>query len=143
LTGPAPGKIAVRSLVELEKVGSTVKVEPCEVYVHIKGYSRARVTHVDLESPLLEGLTKGRRGIYVTIYGLKDGFIVKPMNGRAFKSIRVKWEGPKILKAGEVSVAFMGGKQGGVYLGFKRKVIKVLEGYAKKLGMALSMHKRR
>ena len=50
MTGPGPGKIPLSCSVELVLDGKKIAVE-AEVYIHVKGWSRALVTHIDVESP--------------------------------------------------------------------------------------------
>jgi hypothetical protein len=75
MSGPGEGKI---------------KLGKADVYLHIKGKSRATVTHIDIELPELN----------------------------------------KVIKPGENS--YVGGKEGGVFLGLKKEMIKRAEDFAKK-----------
>lgn len=75
MSGPGEGKI---------------KLGKAEVYVHLKGKSRARITHVDIELDELN----------------------------------------KIIEPGEAS--YVQGKEGGVFIGLKKKMIEKAEKLAKK-----------
>ncbi|MCD6084545.1 MAG: hypothetical protein J7J20_03275 [Desulfurococcales archaeon] len=115
-----------------------VEITPCDVFVHVKGYSRARVTHVDIESPVLN--IRSRGGTYAYIYGISRGFRVVPKvkitaATLTIKELVVRWEGPLLLKPGERSVGFLGFKAGGVYVGFKKELISKLEKYCKEKGV--------
>ena len=70
MSGPGEGKI---------------KLGKADIYLHIKGKSGARITHIDVELPILN----------------------------------------KIIKAGENT--YVGGKEGGVFLGLKADMIKRAE----------------
>ncbi len=62
-----------------------IKIGKADVYVHLKGKSGARITHLDIELPKLN----------------------------------------KIIKPGENS--YVGGKQGGIFIGLKKEMIKRAE----------------
>lgn len=50
MTGPGPGKLLLEGAkVFVVEDGDTKEIE-AEVYIHVKGYSLARVTHLDIES---------------------------------------------------------------------------------------------
>ena len=139
MTGPGPGKIPIQGLVNLVMDGEVVKLEPCDLYIHVKGYSRARVTHVDIESPKLN-IRGYSEGIYAYVHGLTKGFkliLKKPLriNDKYVKEIIVKWDGPKILEVGKSSIAYIGFKDGGIYIGFKKDVIRKLEDFSKGMGV--------
>jgi hypothetical protein len=74
MTGAASGKI---------------KIGKADVYIHVKGKSRARITHMDVELSSLN----------------------------------------KIIKPGESS--YVGAKEGGVFIGLKKEMIKRAEKIAK------------
>ncbi len=140
MTGPGPGKIPVKADVLLITRQGIVKLDPCDVYVHVKGYSRARVTHVDIESPILSiHVEKG--GVYARVYRLEEGFrlvLTKPIKlreGLTVREIVVKWNGPSLLEPGETTVAFIGFKEGGIYVGFKKNVMVRLEEFARRMGV--------
>lgn len=140
MTGPGPGKIPVKADVLLITRQGIVKLDPCDVYVHVKGYSRARVTHVDIESPILS-IPDEKGGVYARVYRLEEGFrllLTKPIKlpeGITVREIIVKWSGPSLLEPGEATVAFIGFKEGGIYVGFKKNVIVRLEEFARKRGV--------
>jgi len=75
MSGPGEGKI---------------RLGKADVYIHLKGKSNARVTHIDIELDELN----------------------------------------KIIKPGENT--FLGSKQGGVFIGLKKEMIKRAESIAKK-----------
>ncbi len=140
MTGPGPGKIPVKADVLLVTPRGLVKLDPCEVYIHVKGYSRARVTHVDIESPVLS-LPSENEGVYARVYRLEEGFrlvLTKPiklLEGLTVREIVVKWSGPSLLEPGKTTAAFIGFKEGGIYVGFKKNAIVKLEEFARKMGV--------
>ena len=75
MSGPGEGKI---------------KLGKADVYIHIKGKSYARITHIDIENPKLN----------------------------------------EIIKPGEST--YVGGKNGGVFIGLKKEMIKRAENLVKK-----------
>jgi len=138
VTGPGPGKIPVKAVVTAITPEGTVRIEPCNVFIHVKGYSRARVTHVDIESPALS--VRGRGGTYAYIYGIGSGFRVVPKaairaGNLLIKELVTRWKGPKILEPGKVSIAYVGFKGGGIYVGFKKGVISKLEEFSREKGV--------
>ncbi|HDD25980.1 MAG TPA: hypothetical protein ENF75_02700 [Acidilobales archaeon] len=141
MTGPGPGKLLVKGEVLLSTDKGSEYLTPCSIYIHVKGYSRARVTHVDIESPKLEPLrVRYGDGLYAYVYGLAKGFKVifkryLVIDGKRVLGLIVRWEGPKILDVGKSSICFVGFKEGGIYIGFKKEVIKRLEDYSKSLGV--------
>ena len=139
MTGPGLGKIPIQGVVNLVMNGEIIKLEPCDIYIHVKGYSRARVTHVDIESPKLD-IRSYSEGVYAYVYGLTKGFkliLKKPLkiSDKYVKEIIVKWDGPKILEVGKSSIAYIGFKDGGIYVGFKKDVIRKLENFGRSMGV--------
>ncbi|MCD6357954.1 MAG: hypothetical protein J7L75_05205 [Thermoproteales archaeon] len=141
MTGPGEGKIPLRSRVYLTARGSRVELA-CDVYLHVKGYSRARVTHLDLESEDINALFPPGASKYlpVVVEGnslkLKLGGVVYVRELRA-PAREIVVECPLLARAlGYLrSVAYVGGKVGGIYLGFKRPVVRKLEELAVNMGV--------
>jgi hypothetical protein len=104
------------------------------VYVHVKGWSRARVTHVDIELPGLEHLVGGAgRGEYGVAVGTAHGFRVEPYRGEW--GLEVETSDPvlkNLLNPDERCLVFIGGKRGGLFLGFKSPYHRVLESLAER-----------
>lgn len=59
MSGPGPGKI---------------KIGKADVYIHLKGQSRARITHVDIELDELNKIVKPKEASYVQ--GKKGGVFI-------------------------------------------------------------------
>ncbi len=76
MTGPGEGKI---------------KLGKAEVYIHVKGKSRARITHIDIELPELNKIIKDNEATYCA--GKKGGVFLglkKEMLKRAERLVRKK-----------------------------------------------------
>ncbi len=141
MTGPGEGKIPVDAAVLLSHGGREVSVE-CDVYIHVKGYSLARVTHIDVEGPVMNELIKPGESTYVPFrveghrltVRFRKAYYVRSL--RAFaSSLVIESEVLGEVLAGVSSMAYVGGKVGGVFLGFHRDVIRRLEEYAASLGV--------
>ncbi len=128
MTGPAVGKIPVR--VHLDLNGEKLSVE---AYIHLKGFARALVTHLDIEGI---NVGNGKDGVYILLVGIENGFLIicrRPIriNNRRVKKFGVI--GINLLKKGERSSGWLGFKEGGFYIGFKREIINRLEEIAQYL----------
>jgi hypothetical protein len=107
----------------------------------VKGYSLARVTHLDVEHELLDNLIPPKRGELHEIRGFEGGIEVRlqrekevTYRGRKFrpKCIRVKCQLlNKILGDGQRTRTWVGGKFGGIYIGFRKPQIIRMERLAK------------
>jgi hypothetical protein len=53
MTGPGEGKIKIDSNVGIQTIGKPIPINNAEVYIHVKGYLNARVTHLDVEHEVL------------------------------------------------------------------------------------------
>lgn len=74
MSGPGEGKIQLKD---------------AKVYIHVKGKSRARITHIDVEHPLLNKIIKPKEATYAA--GKIGGFFVglkKEMLERADRLIK-------------------------------------------------------
>lgn len=126
MTGPGEGKLKVDALVY---VGGE-PLENVDVYIHIKGYSLARVTHLDIEHPDMNKYMKPHSGRFLKIVGVKGGFMIRD------GSLIIIVKSPlleDLLKVGEETYAWVGGKHGGIYIGFKKRYVEELEKKASKL----------
>ena len=135
MTGPAPGKIRIPGVKAiLMAPGFREEVRP-EAYIHLKGYSRARVTHLDLEDPVLnEKLLPPGRSMYARIRGVIGGFRLDFSRYVDGLVLEVSSEALReILRPGEASIAYVGGKPGGIFIGFKKPFIQRLEEAARRI----------
>ncbi len=135
MTGPGPGKVPLDAKVELV-MGSRVIPIDAEVYLHVRGWSRAFVTHLDIEAfELNELIARPRQGFYAKAMYRSIGLVV--LAEKAIKPciLRIR-EGtllPKVFSLGEETWCFVGGKVGGVFLGFRKVYIERMERLAKEL----------
>ncbi|EZQ04912.1 MULTISPECIES: hypothetical protein [Acidianus] len=121
----AEGKIQIEAQVKLD--GKLL--EGARVYVHIKGYSRARVTHVDLEHDELKKVLRPRHSDYP--YVNWEGNNVKiEVKGHTIEVIS-QTLGSLIHMKGNL---YVGGKGKGLFLGFHKEEIKALEDFGVKNG---------
>lgn len=108
--------------------GSARLLEGARVYIHLKGYSYARVTHLDIEHGELDGLIEGDGG-YFRLRGVTHGILIY-LDSR--RRILVRHRGlNRVLREGESTVTWVGAKEGGIYIGFQRKYIPRLEDLAR------------
>ena len=136
MTGAAEGKIPLRGFVEL--IDDSAYRLDCDIYLHIKGYSLARVTHIDLENPILNKIVKPKKAMYLPFkvgYSKIIIFLKKTIriNNPDVTIKKISIYCPELVDAlGEdkSSYVYVGGKFGGVFLGFKKDFIKRLEALA-------------
>jgi hypothetical protein len=124
MSGPGFGKL----LLEDAKVFIENKEIEADVYIHIKGFSLARVTHLDIESEELNKILKPKEGGFFSIHGVDGGIEIK------FEKDRVKVLHKflnEVLRKGEKTRTWVGGKEGGIYIGFKKEQILKLEKIAR------------
>ncbi|NPA69354.1 MAG: hypothetical protein GXO26_00970 [Crenarchaeota archaeon] len=135
MTGPGPGKIEI----DCEKLiiisgTKTLTIIP-RVYIHIKGWSLARVTHIDVEhDDLCEILNiKPREIIGGILINSKDNIEVKTRKAilKIYSKILTSLI-PTNYRGGCV----IGGKIGGVFIGVRKEIIRILEKYGEKHGYA-------
>ncbi|MHA1721848.1 MAG: GNAT family N-acetyltransferase [Candidatus Baldrarchaeia archaeon] len=108
-----------------------------DVYIHLKGYARARVTHLDVEKIGLGRIIYRGRGNFLQVGGVKGGIEVWLRDPREIKigKIEVFMSSLKILcpllnrilKPGEVTRCWVGRKYDGIYIGFKKDYVRRLE----------------
>jgi len=126
MTGPAEGKLRLPAHVFLNK-----KEIEADVYVHLKGYAFARVTHLDIESKKLNlgiGKEKGKNGDFLVIYGIDEGLDIPAIN-LIISCPQLNY----ILGPAKKTRTWVGQKVDGVYIGFKKEQILKLEKLAKTL----------
>ncbi len=135
MTGPAPGKIPLREArVYIKTTSDRILLENAEVYIHLKGYSRARVTHIDVEHPKLNEIIPPKRGGFYRILWHPKGIEINL--SRLLPGLSIIVEDKllaKLLKPMEKSWCYVGGKQGGIFIGLKKNLIERLENLAKEL----------
>ena len=67
MTGPAEGKLELNATVYLGSDGKKYELKGAIVYIHLKGFAEARVTHLDIEHDLLDNIIQPKRGEFLTI----------------------------------------------------------------------------
>jgi hypothetical protein len=132
-----PGKIGIDAEVYLVFQEEKLKVKEASVYVHVKGYMRARVTHVDVENRALGKIIHRGRGNMLEITGVQGGIAIRPkhvtemdLGGSKILVDSLELLHPilnKVLKRGESTVTWVGRKYDGIYVGFKKPEIEKLE----------------
>jgi len=124
MTGPGLGKL----LLEDAKVFIDDRGIKADVYIHVKGFSLARVTHLDIENEELNSILRPKDGGFFSIYGISGGIEIKFEKNR----VRVLHEFlNEVLKKGEKTRTWVGGKEGGIYVGFKKEQVVKLENIAR------------
>jgi hypothetical protein len=124
MTGPGEGKLLLKNA----KVFIDGKEVQAEVYIHVKGFSLARVTHLDIESNELNKVLASKQGGFFSIYGIDNGIEIN------FEKSKVKVLHnflKEVLRKGEKTRTWVGGKEGGIYIGFKKQQIEKLEKIAR------------
>jgi len=138
----SPGKIRIDAQVYLLSQEEKLKVTEAPVYIHVKGYMRARVTHLDIENRALGRIIHRGRGNMLEINGIQGGIEIKPkhpaeinLDGTRIVVHRLELLHPilnKVLKTGASTVTWVGRKYDGIYVGFKKFEIEELESIVKK-----------
>jgi len=141
LTGPAEGKLGLDATVYLVSSGEKIELEDSFVCIHVKGYSRARVTHLDIEHDILDNLIPPKRGRFHDIKGVGGGIEIRlegtkeiKYQGRRLKPQSILIRCPplnEILSPGQSTRTWVGGKFGGIYIGFRKPEIERMERVAK------------
>lgn len=137
MTGPIEGKLEIDADVYFLSKDGKEKLEDVSVYVHLKGYARARVTHLDIEGGVVKKLIYRGRGNFLDIRGVAGGIVIQAKMEReidiAGKALKV-WglevvnsDLNTILAAGETTRTWVGRKYDGLYIGFRKNEILKLE----------------
>jgi len=124
MTGPAIGKLPLREAKVLVLENGKFREIEAEVYIHVKGYSLARVTHLDIESPELNRIYPMEGGSFLPIIGIRNGIEIR------MKEVKVRIIHPllnEVLNIGEYTRTWVGGKIGGIYVGFRKGEVEKLE----------------
>jgi len=135
VTGPGEGKIPLKARV---LIGSCEL--SCDVYLHVKGYSRARVTHVDVEcNELNEAVPPGAHA-YATAYTKSGELRVRfrePLKAFGYaRELVIMCPELAAVLAPMRDTVYVGGKEDGIFIGFRREQIRKLETLASSLGVA-------
>jgi hypothetical protein len=117
-----------------------------EVYIHLKGYARARVSHLDVEKIGLGKVIRRGRGNFLEIRGVENGLEVVLrekcqiiLDGEEFTVSSIIIVSPslnKIVEKDGSTRVWVGRKYDGIYIGFRKAEMKKLEKMAlKKFGI--------
>jgi len=121
MTGPGEGKLPLDAKVYL----NAEELANASVYIHLKGYSRATVTHLDIEHPKLNSIIPPKAKTSNWIVGIENGILIITS-----KEDKVQILHPlltKVLQRGEKTRTLVGGKFGGIFIGFRKREISKLE----------------
>jgi len=131
------GKIRIDAEVYLASPEDTLRVIEAPVYIHLKGYMRARVTHLDVENRALGKIIPRGRGNMLEVRGVRGGIEIAPKRPAEIerggsrilvRSLEVLHPIlSKMLTIGESTVTWVGRKYDGIYVGFKKAQIDQLE----------------
>jgi hypothetical protein len=145
MTGPGEGKLELAGAqVYLCHAQNKVALQNAIIYIHLKGYSLARVTHLDIEHELINKLIAPRARLFTTILGINNGILIK-LYGKygnfAYEDRNIKVTGleishlclSKVLPENTKTRTMVGGKFGGCFIGFRKPQIIKLEELAMEL----------
>ncbi|MEW5937935.1 MAG: hypothetical protein AB1665_09010 [Candidatus Thermoplasmatota archaeon] len=117
MTGPSEGKVPLGCSTLLD--GREIE---CAVYIHLKGFAGATVTHLDIESPDLN-LMDGE-GSYGAVVGVTGGIKLKV----AMHRIEVRCHAlNRVLSPGERTFTWIGQKKDGIFVGFRKAEMEKLD----------------
>jgi len=111
-----------------------------EVYIHLKGYARARVSHLDIEKMGLGKVIRRGRGNFLEARGVENGLEVVLrekrqiiLDGEEFAVSSVVVTSPllnEIIEKEKSTRAWIGRKYDGIYIGFRKTELDKLEKFA-------------
>ncbi len=129
-----PGKLLLDASTVLMPCGRKIDAE---VYIHLKGYARARVSHLDVEKMGLGKVIRRGRGNFLEIKGVENGLEVVLrekcqiiLNREEFTVSSIVIACPllnKVVEKGELTRAWVGRKYDGIYIGFRKAELEKLE----------------
>ena len=127
MTAPAEGKLPLVANVYLNEE----ELQNAHVYVHLKGYARATVTHLDIEHPSLFDLIPPKVRTFIWIMGIEDGILIRTEKGDKVKVLCPLLN--TVLPRGEKTKTCVGGKFNGLFIGFRKRELTKLEAIAETL----------
>jgi hypothetical protein len=135
MSGQAVGKLQLKKAkVVLQPAGIELGAV---IYIHLRGFAFARVTHLDIEHDVLDKIIQPKRGYFLNIHRIGKGIQIK-----LDKEKRIRYKGKQVgvsainiihpyLSFLDKTRTWVGGKAGGIYIGFRKEHIKELEKIAK------------
>jgi len=127
MTSPAEGKLPLDAQVYLNEE----ELDDAHVYIHLKGYYRATVTHLDIEHPDLTGIIPPKTRTFIWIIGIDNGILIRTEKGDTVKVIQPLLS--NVLGRGEKTKTCVGGKFNGLFIGFRKRELSKLELIAENL----------
>jgi hypothetical protein len=127
MTDPSEGKLPLEAQVYL----NDAELEDAHVYVHLKGFARATVTHLDIEHPSLSGLIPPKVRTFIWIVGIENGILIRTEKDDTVKVVCLLLN--QILPRGEKTKTCVGGKPTGLFIGFRRRELDKLKELAEQL----------
>jgi DNA polymerase III sliding clamp (beta) subunit (PCNA family) len=128
-----PGKIMVPADIFLDGA----KLEDAIIFIHIKGYGRARVTHIDVEDRKFNKILAPRHSDYPEVLWNSDTVRI-PVKGHELVIVS-KILGEIINLDGKL---YIRGKGKGIFFGLHKEQIKNIEEYATSLGIPPKKRKK-
>jgi len=127
MTNPTEGKLSLPASVYLNEE----ELDNAHVYVHLKGYARATVTHFDIEHPSLSDLIPPKVRTFIWIMGIENGILIRTETSDKVKVICPLLN--NVLPRGEKTKTCVGGKFKGMFIGFRKRELTKLEAIAETL----------
>ena len=128
------GKIRLDASTFLMPCGKKIDAD---IYIHLKGYARARVSHLDVEKIGLGKIIRRGRGNFLEVKGVEKGLEVVlredckiVLDGKEFTVSSIIIANPlfnKIIGEEKSTRAWIGRKYDGIYVGFRKAELERLE----------------
>ena len=125
------------------RLDASTILTPCEreidakVYIHLKGYARARVSHLDVEKMGLGKVIRRGRGNFLEIRGVEKGLEIVlreklqiTLNGEEVAVSSIIIACPllnEVVEKKKSTRAWVGRKYDGIYIGFRKAELDKLE----------------
>ena len=124
---------------------SETKID-AEIHIHLKGYTKVRVSHLDVEKTGLGKVIRRGRGNFLEIMGVESGLEVVLrercqiiLDGEEFTVSSILIASSllsKVVQKGALTRAWVDRKYDGIYIGFRKAELESLEKLAlKEFGM--------
>ncbi|HUV02271.1 MAG TPA: hypothetical protein VMW67_02310 [Desulfobacteria bacterium] len=110
---------------------NNAELADAEVCIHLKGFARATVTHLDIEHPLLSGLIPPEVRTFSWIIGIEGGILIRTEQNDTVKVVCPLLN--QVLPQGEKTKTCVGGKPTGLFIGFRRRELSKLKELAAQL----------
>lgn len=107
------------------------ELDDAQVYIHLKGYARATVTHLDIEHPQLAGFVPPKMRAFIWIIGIENGILIRTDQGDTVKILQPLLT--TVLQRGVKTKTCVGGKFNGIFIGFRKRELSKLEHIAEDL----------